>query len=71
MAATAAACGGGSPTPTSTPTPPTSFWLRGPPDAPHSIAGYRTIGATDSLATHVLARLAAGSVFHDFVLDSA
>jgi len=34
-----------------------------------SIAGYRTIGAMDSLASNVLSRVAEGPVFHEFILE--
>jgi hypothetical protein len=60
--------------------PPTSFssassstsssasaWLEGPPGAPDASV-YRTVGAIDSIASNILARLAEGPVFHDFIL---
>ena len=33
-----------------------SMWLNGPPSAPYNFASYRTVGAVDSLASHILAR---------------
>ena len=40
-----------------------SMWLNGPPAAPYNFSSYRTVGAVDSLASHILARYACPTFF--------